>query len=360
MSNRPDSILDIQGKKIGGTNPTYFIADIAANHDGDLQRAKELIWLAAESGADAAKFQHFQANTIVSDQGFQSLGGQQSHQAQWKKSVFEVYKDASIDLRWTPELKSTCDKAGISFFTSPYAFDLVDHIDPYVPAYKIGSGDITWTEVIEYVAAKNKPYILAAGASTMDDIRRAVEIGLRVNPKVALMQCNTNYTGSLENFKYINLNVLKTLRDMYPELVLGLSDHTPGHATVLGAVALGAKMVEKHFTDDNLREGPDHAFSMDPVAWREMVSRTRELEAALGSGVKKIEDNESTTAILQRRCIRLVRSLASGVRISKEDLQVLRPCPPDGLPPYLMQDVVGRQLRADKMAGEHLSAIDFN
>lgn len=359
MSKRPDSILEIQGKKIGGSHPTYFIADVAANHDGDLQRAKDLIWLAAEAGADAAKFQHFQAKTIVSDHGFQSLGGQQSHQAKWKKSVFEVYKDASIDLGWTPELKSTCDKAGISFFTSPYAFDLVEHIDPYVPAYKIGSGDITWTEIIKYIATKNKPYILAAGASTMDDVHRAVEAGLEVNPEICLMQCNTNYTGSLENFKYINLNVLKTFREMYPEMVLGLSDHTPGHATVLGAVALGAKIIEKHFTDDNLREGPDHAFSMDPVAWREMVTRTRELEAALGSGVKKIEDNESTTAILQRRCIRLARSLAAGARISKEDVEVLRPCPPDGLPPYRMQDVVGRQLRADKMAGEHLAANDF-
>jgi N-acetylneuraminate synthase len=193
----------------------------------------------------------------------------------------------------------------------------------------------------------------------MDDVHRAVEAGLEINPEIAVMQCNTNYTGSLENFKYINLNVLKTFRQMYPEMVLGLSDHTPGHATVLGAVALGAKIIEKHFTDDNLREGPDHAFSMDPIAWREMVSRTRELEAALGSGVKKIEDNESTTAILQRRCIRLARPLPAGARISKEDLEVLRPCPPDGLPPYRMQDVIGRQLRADKMVGEHLAANDF-
>lgn len=359
MLKSPDTILEIEGKRIGRDFPVYFIADIAANHDGDLERAKELIYLAAEAGADAAKFQHFQAKTIVSDHGFKHLGGQQSHQAKWKKSVFEVYKDASIDLGWTPELKSACDAAGISFFTSPYDFDLVDHIDPYVPAYKIGSGDITWTEIVRYIAAKNKPYILAAGASTMDDVHRAVAAGLEINPRIALMQCNTNYTGSLENFKYINLNVLKTFREMYPEMVLGLSDHTPGHATVLGAVALGAKIIEKHFTDDNLREGPDHAFSMDPVAWREMVSRARELEAALGSGVKKIEDNESTTAVLQRRCIRLTRSLTVGTKISKEDLEMLRPCPPDGLPPYRILDVIGRELRTGKIAGEHLAANDF-
>ena len=147
-------ILNIQGKKIGGDYPTYFIADIAANHDGDLERAKDLIHLAAEAGADAAKFQHFKAETIVSDLGFKTMEGQQSHQASWKKSVFEVYKDASVNLDWTPTLKETCDKAGIAFFTSPYSIDIVEQIDPYVPAYKIGSGDITWIEMVEHIASK--------------------------------------------------------------------------------------------------------------------------------------------------------------------------------------------------------------
>ena len=115
----PKSILEIQNKRIGRDYPTYFIADIAANHDGDLERAKDLIYLASEAGADAAKFQHFNAETIVSDRGFRNLGVQQSHQANWKKSVFDVYKDASVSLEWTDSLKETCNKAGIAFFTSP-------------------------------------------------------------------------------------------------------------------------------------------------------------------------------------------------------------------------------------------------
>ena len=139
----PEPVLQIQDRKIGHHYPTYFVADIAANHDGDLERAKDLIYLSAEAGADAAKFQHFRAETIVSDYGFRNLGAQQSHQAAWRKSVFEVYKDASVSPDWTGTLKETCDKAGITFFTSPYAVDLVDHIDPHVPAYKSGSGDIT-------------------------------------------------------------------------------------------------------------------------------------------------------------------------------------------------------------------------
>lgn len=357
--SKPDSVLDINGKKIGNGFPVYFIADIAANHDGDIERAKELIYLAAEAGADAAKFQHFTAETIVSDHGFRSLQGRQSHQAKWQKSVFEVYKDASVSLDWTETLKETCDKANIAFFTSPYSIDLVDHIDPYVPAYKIGSGDITWIEMVEYIAAQKKPYILASGASTMDDVHRAVSAALTINPRLCLMQCNTNYTASLENLKHIQLKVLRNYREMYPGMVLGLSDHTPGHATVLGAIALGALMIEKHFTDDVSRIGPDHAFSMSPISWRDMVDRSRELENALGVGIKQVEDNEKETVVLQRRAIRLKGSLPAGTVLERDDLAVLRPCPVDAIPPYSINDLVGRRLRRDMHSADYLRWTDL-
>lgn len=356
---RAASELVIDGQVIGQNHPTYFIADVAANHDGDLERAKDLIYMAKEAGADAAKFQHFRAETIVSDVGFKSLGNQQSHQASWKKSVVEVYRDASVSTDWTEVLKATCDKAGITFFTSPYDFDLVDHIDPFVPAYKIGSGDITWIELVEHIASKQKPYILATGASTTDDVVRAVNAALKINPKFALMQCNTNYTGSLENMRFVQLKVLNTYRSMYPEMVLGLSDHTPGHATVLGAVALGARIVEKHFTDDVERAGPDHKFSMDLKAWREMVDRTRELEAALGTGLKKVEDNELETVVLQRRSVRLARNLSAGHILTREDLTVLRPAPIDAIQPYEIGSVIGRPLRSDLSNGTHLRHVDL-
>ena len=351
--------MKINGKTIGNHAPTYFIADIAANHDGDIERAKNLIYLAANAGANAAKFQHFKASTIVSDHGFKSLNGQLSHQAGWKKTVFEVYQDASVSLDWTPILKKTCDEAGIDFFTSPYDLDLVDHVDPYVPAYKIGSGDITWLEIIEHIAKKQKPYFLATGASSMDDVQRAVSAALKINPNLALMQCNTNYTSSLENFRYIQLNVLRTYREMYPQMILGLSDHTPGHASVLGAVALGARIIEKHFTDDICRNGPDHAFSLDPDSWREMVDRTRELENALGNGLKKVEDNESETVVLQRRAIRIATDVAAGTELTRNHLTVLRPCPKEGLPPYFIQDVIGQKVRKSLKAGDLLRWQDF-
>ena len=201
--------IKINSREISLKTNSYFIADIAANHDGDLERAKELIYLCAEAGADAAKFQHFTASTIVSDKGFKSLGEQQSHQSKWKKSVFDVYQDASINQDWTPILKETCNKAGIAFLTSPYSYELVDKVDDFLCAYKIGSGDITWLGIVDYIASKNKPVLLATGASTIDEVEMAMSTLLNHTDDVVLMQCNTNYTASLENFKYINLNVLK-------------------------------------------------------------------------------------------------------------------------------------------------------
>jgi sialic acid synthase SpsE len=359
MRPRPNPVLEIEGKRIGSAHPTYFIADIAANHDGDVKRAIELIHLAAEAGADAAKFQHFRAHTIVSDKGFKALGSRQSHQANWGKSVFEVYQDASVDLGWTPHLQAACEEARITFFTSPYDLELVDAIDPFVPAYKIGSGDITWLEIIRHIASTQKPCILATGASSMDDVDRAVQAVLAINNHLALLQCNTNYTASLENFRFIQLNVLKTYRECYPDMVLGLSDHTPGHATVLGAIALGARMIEKHFTDDTDRVGPDHRFSMNPKQWREMVDRARELESSLGAGLKRVEDNEMETAVLQRRALRLRAAMPRGAMLGPQDITALRPCPTDSLPPYEIDKVLGRKLSRAMDAGEALKWTDL-
>lgn len=339
---------------VGEQYPTYFIADIAANHDGSLERAKSLIRLAKEAGADAAKFQNFQAPKIVSDFGFKNLDGQQSHQAQWRKSVFEVYKDASIPNNWTPILKEYCDQVGIEYFSAPYDFEATDMLDPYVNVHKIGSGEITWIEALEYIAHKGKPVLLATGASDMGEVQKAVRAIVAINPQLVLMQCNTNYTASLENFDYINLRVLNSYRLMFPDLVLGLSDHTPGHATVLGAVTLGARVIEKHFTDDNNREGPDHRFAMNPESWADMVENTRRLERSLGSAQKFVADNEKDTIIIQRRCLRAARDIKSGEVISRAMVDVLRPATPGAILPHDIQTVVGTRALLDIPAGKEL------
>ena len=326
-------------------NSTMFIADIAANHDGDLERAKHLCFLAKEAGADAVKFQHFKAETIVSDKGFKDLGSQQSHQSTWDKSVYEVYNNASVPLDWTPKLKEYCDKIEIDFFTTPYDLDYVDYLNDFVDCYKIGSGDITWHKMLHKVASKGKPVIIATGASTLQEVIDAIDILKQYKVSICLMQCNTNYTLNPENFRHINLNVLKTYKTLFPDINLGLSDHTPGDLTVLGAVSLGATMVEKHFTDDNDREGPDHPFSMNPKSWKDMVNHTRLLEISLGSSIKKVEDNELETKVLQRRSIRLTQNLLEGHVLDERDLIEVRPCPSDAIP--ASENLIGRQLIKD-------------
>jgi len=356
---RYDTSFTIGRHEISISAPTFFIADIAANHDGDLQRAKDLIRYAKDAGADAAKFQHFKAEKIVSDYGFRSLGGQLSHQAKWGKPVFEVYADYSINRDWNETLAETAQDAGIYWMTTPYDIEAVDTVVNLLPAFKIGSGDITWPGFIEYVASKGKPVLLASGAATMPDVERAVDAVLATNRQLCLMQCNTNYTGSLENFTYVNLRVIQSYALHWPGLPLGLSDHTPGHATALGAVALGARVIEKHFTDDSTRKGPDHPFSMTPATWRDMVDRTRELERALGDGVKRVEANEDDTVVVQRRCLRAASTLPAGKVLTASDLEALRPAPAGSVEPHWLPQVVGRRLAVAKQAGDALHWSDL-
>lgn len=351
--------IKILDRLIGFNHPTYFIADIGANHDGDLDRAKLLIRIAAQAGADAAKFQNFRAPQIVSDFGFTHMNAQVSHQATWRKSVVEVYAGASLPLDWTPILQQECTTAGLDYFSSPYDYDAIEHLTPYVSAFKVGSGEIDWIEALEHMAEKGKPMILATGAADIADVQRAVHAILRINRQLVLMQCNTNYTASPENYDHIHLNVLKTYAAMFPDLVLGLSDHTHGNATVLGAVTLGARVIERHFTDDQQREGPDHKFALSPGDWSHMVEETRQLERALGSSDKFIAGNEQDTKIVQRRCLRAARAIKAGELFTREMIDVLRPATPGAIRPFELGQVVGTKALHDLERGQELRWTDL-
>lgn len=351
--------IKINNRFIGDQEPLYFIADIGANHDGSIQRAFKLIELAKESGADAAKFQNFTAEKIVSKYGFENLKTSLSHQKKWTKSVFDVYEEASIQLEWTEKLKEKCKEVGIEYFTSPYDFEAVDFVDKYVNLYKIGSGDITWIEMIEYLSKKNKPILLATGASELEDVTRAMDAILKHNKEVVLMQCNTNYTGDNDNYKYINLNVLKLYKELYPDVVLGLSDHTYGHSTVLGSIVLGATVFEKHFTDDNSRIGPDHKFAMNPKTWKDMVECSNQLILSLGDGIKRIEKNEEQSLIVQRRSLRVTKTLMPGEIIKTEDVEVLRPITKDGLPPYMIKEIIGKEVVSKIDKGAEITKLNL-
>jgi sialic acid synthase SpsE len=339
--------IELGNKKISLNHAPYFIADIAANHDGDLQRAKLLIEKAAEAGANAAKFQHFRAATIVSRKGFSELGKKIAHQENWTKDVYQVYEEAQVPWEWTESLATHARDCGIDFFTAPYDLEAIDYVDPYVIAYKVGSGDIDWIEEIEYMASKKKPMIIATGASTIVDVDRAVHAMELMNAPLVLMQCNTNYTGVLDNLKFLNLNVIKQYAERYENIILGLSDHTPGYVSVLGSIALGARVIEKHFTDDTSRIGPDHGFSLDPNTWREMVDLSMSLFNAMGDGVKKIEINEQDSSIVQRRALRFRNSLIKGQIITRQDLIPLRPAPIGSIKPHEIHEVIGKSVLSD-------------
>lgn len=330
---------------------TYIIAEIGSNFDGSRKRAESLIELAAESGADAAKFQAFSPETIISQVGFDGL--KMGFQSDWPKSVYQTYADAALPREWIPGLASCCEEHGIEFLCTPYDHDAVEILEEVgVPAYKIGSGDITWHSFIRSVADTQRPVILATGASTLGEVEQAVEaIRSTGNDRLVLLQCITDYPSDFES---ANLRAMRTLQQAFGTPV-GYSDHTPGSVVPLGAVSLGGRVIEKHFTDDTSRDGPDHSFAMDPDAFSEMVSEVRSLEAALGSSQKSLYDTESSSVVLQRRCVRANRSIAEGQTIAEGDLMYLRPAPPDSIPPYESHRIVDREAQRDINRGEHIT-----
>lgn len=388
-------VIKIGKHKVGKNHPVYFIADIASNHNGDLNKAKELIYACSESGVNAVKMQNFTAKTIVSDYGFKNLKDVSTHQSKWETSVFDSYDAASIPLDWTFELKELSEKLGMDYFTSPYSPELTKAVAPHVSAFKLGSGDMTWHDQIALMSSLEKPLLIATGASTLEEVKMAVNVAKQNTENIILMQCNTNYTAShgedvsmtRQRFSSINVKVLETFSKIWPELLLGLSDHTHGNLTVLAAVGLyNCVAVEKHFTLDSSQKGQDHSFSMMPVEWKEMVDKTKVLkneiaesenfneryqkvkqiaddseflDLVIGDGVKKISDNESNTIIVQRRAIRAKFDLKKGQKLEKAHVEVLRPCPKDGIPPYRINELAGKLLKQDVKQGDYLKLSDF-
>ena len=354
------SKLYINKKKISFNSPTYFIADIAANHDGNFDRVERLVYLAKECEADAIKFQHFLAPKIVSDFGFKNFEHKTAHQKKWKKSVYEIYEKYSFNRNWDEKIYELTKKLNIQWMTTPYDIDALEKTNKFSKAFKIGSGDITWLDFIEAVSKKKKPIILSTGASDIKDVTNAVKVISKFNNKLCIMQCNTNYENERKNFHHINLRVLNLYKKKFKNIILGLSDHTEGHSTVLGAVTLGARIIEKHFTDDNKRNGPDHYFSMNPNSWKEMIKRTRELEDALGYEKKIIEQNEQESVLVQRRCIRLNKKLIKGSIISIKDLDYLRPAPKNSLSPADVKKILNKKLKKEKQKGSEINLSDVS
>ncbi|MFA4941303.1 MAG: N-acetylneuraminate synthase family protein [Patescibacteria group bacterium] len=347
--------IKIGAKLVGENHPALIIADIGANFDGDLEKAKKLAKAVKDAGGDVVKIQSFLANKIVSGKGFSSMKLKGVH-GSWGRPVDEIFKEVEFPREWHKEFFDYCKEIGIMVSSSPYDFEAVDLMEKLdVDFYKIGSGDITWHEMLEYIAKKGKPVILATGASTLTEVDEAVKtIELTGNNNLILLQCITNYPSKIES---ANLNVLGTYQKDF-DIITGYSDHTPGDVVVLGAVALGAKVIEKHFTLNKEDKGPDHPHSMNPEEFYQMVKHIRQLESALGTGEKNVVEEEFETVIVQRRSLYAKNPIQEGGAIKKEDIIELRPAL--GILPKLKSTIIGRKAKRNIEAGEPIKKEDIS
>ena len=255
----------------------------------------------------------------------------------WGRTVSEVFKDAEFPVAWHKEIADYCKVVGIDFSTSPYFKEAVDLcVDLDVPFIKIGSGDITWLEMLDYIARKGKPVMLATGDATMSEIDEAVRtIEATGNKDLVLMQCITNYPSKIES---ANVNVLKTYQSAF-DVLTGYSDHAPGHVVALASVVIGGRVIEKHFTLNKTDKGPDHPHSMEPQEFRFMVDSIREVERAMGSTRKEVVAEEGETVYVQRRCLYAKQDLKKGHIMTSEDIDILRPAL--GIPPKFKPMIIG-------------------
>lgn len=354
MSTHPSfpKTIKIGHRFVGEGHPTFFIADIGANFDGNLEKAKKLALSAKEAGADVVKFQSFLANKIVSQPSFARMKLHGVH-GTWKKPIDIIFKEAQFPREWHKTLMHYCRKIGVMFSSSAYDFAAVDLLDELgVEFFKIGSGDITWHEMLRYIAQKNKPVILATGDSTLAEVAEAVQVIEETgNKNLVLLQCITNYPSKIES---ANIRVLETYKTAF-DILSGYSDHSPGDVVVLGAVALGGCVIEKHFTLSKKDAGPDHPHSMEPREFKCMIERVRQLEKALGSRRKFVVEEERETVIVQRRSLHAARTIKGGERIKKSDIIELRPA--IGIVPKFKEHIIGK--RVNKTISRNV-AITFN
>jgi N-acetylneuraminate synthase len=345
--------IDIDGRKIGSGYPCFIIAEAGVNHNGDMKLARDLIDAAVEAGADAVKFQTFRAEQVSS-----ASAPKADYQRQ-ASDPGESQLDMLQHLELTPEahleLQKYCRQRGILFLSTPFDEDSADLLDELgVPLFKIGSGEVTNGPFLEYVARKAKPVILSTGMSYLSEIDRAVRV-IRSSDcdRLILLHCVSNYPADPAD---VNLRAIQTLALAF-DVIVGYSDHTPGIECALGAVALGAAVIEKHLTIDRDLPGPDHKASMEPREIMALVQGVRTLESALGDGVKILAPFEANVRKVARRSLVLKHDIKAGDLIEASMLTAVRPA--GGIDPYLMEFVVGHRAKHSMKAGQMLTWQDL-
>jgi len=329
--------IKIGSRQIGEGEPTFIIAEIGSNHDGSLEQAKKLIDACAKIKVDAVKFQSFSAEKLINQMKLNEKGN-------WiPNPAFKVIKSLELPTEWHKELFDYAANYGLIFLSSAFDLDKVDLLNSIgVPAFKIASGDINYIQLLQHIAKLKKPILLSTGAAYLGEVEEAIRIIEKEdNDQIALLHCVSNYPPS---FKDANIQAMVTMKKAFKTIV-GYSDHSPGITVPLGAVALGAKIIEKHITFDRNLKGPDHPYALTVEEFGQMIKEIRNLENALGNGVKEPVLGEIPERIGARRSIYSAVKIHQGEKISPETIKIVRYA--YGSEPSKANKIIGRKAKVD-------------
>jgi len=335
---------------IGKENRSFFIAEVGINHDGNIDKAKELIKKAKYAGADAVKFQSFVVDKLWDQTSLMDLIGFKSG-----KYLVDLFEKVQLSRNDHFFLKKIADKEGIIFLSTPFDIDSVNLLmDLKVPAIKVASGDLTYHSFIDYIANFRIPVLLSTGMSVLNEVKDAVEIfNKNNNCSVVLLQCTSSYPSPEEE---MDLNVIKEYERLF-SLPAGISDHSSDNLVCLAAAASGAKVIEKHFTLNRADDGPDHSLSLNPEQLKDLLSKIRRIERILGSDKKFIRPSESGVKKIGRRSIFASQLINSGNLIDKGKLVCKRPL--IGIPAEKESDLYGRQTNKKILKGNPVFNSDL-
>jgi N-acetylneuraminate synthase/sialic acid synthase len=344
--------LLIDGRRIADDTPCFVIAEIGHNHQGSVERAQELFVLAKQCGVDAVKLQKRDNRRLYTRELYDSPYENENSFG----PTYGAHREAlELDRAAYVELQACARELGLAFFATAFdepSADLLAELD--VPAFKIASGDLTNTPLLRHVAALGRPLVVSTGGATLDDVDRAVETVTDAGGTLCLLQCTAAYPAAVEE---LNLGVITTFRERYPELVIGLSDHQDGIAMAPVAYMLGARVVEKHFTLSHTAKGTDHAFSLMPEGMRKLVRDLRRVPSAIGDGVKPPLPSEERPLGKMGKKLVASRALEAGHVLADGDLVAKSPAD-GGLPPYALDELLGRSLRRALSEDEAILAAD--
>ena len=346
--------LVIDGRRIADDSDCFVIAEIGHNHQGSVERAQELFVLAKQCGVDAVKLQKRDNRSLFTRKLYDTPYDNENSFG----ATYGAHREAlELDAASYAELQACARELGLVFFATAFdeaSADLLEELD--LPAYKIASGDLRNTPLLRHVASFGKPLIVSTGGATLEDVDRAVETVTAINPQLCLLQCTAAYPAAVEE---LELGVITTYRERYPELVVGLSDHQDGIAMAPVAYMLGARVIEKHFTSSHTAKGTDHAFSLMPEGMRKLVRDLRRVPLAVGDGVKRPLASEAKP--LQKMGKQLVasRDLPLGHVLDTGDLVAKSPAE-GGLPPHALDELLGQTLVRPLSEDEPIRAVDVS